>query len=76
MRTLITEYEKKLLNKVKEARQTFKKQAGNAKKECDVLKHATSNLNMFVERLKAAKSPLRTVPEALAAHRQFQHVHI
>ena len=61
MRSLITEYEKKLLNKVKEARETFKKQAANAKKECDVLKNAASNLNMFVERLKAAKSPLRTV---------------
>ena len=32
MRNLITEYEKKLLNKVKEARETFKKQAANAQK--------------------------------------------
>ena len=61
MRNLITEYEKKLLKKVKGARETFKKQAANAKKECNVLKNATSSLNMFVERLKAAKSPLRTV---------------
>ena len=61
MRNLITEREKKLLNKVKEARETFKKQAANVKKECDVLKNATSSLNMFLERLKTAKSPLRTV---------------
>ena len=38
MRTLITDYEKKLVNKVKEARETFKNQAANARKECDVLK--------------------------------------
>ena len=61
MRNLITEYEKKLLNKVKEARETFKKQAANDNKECDILKNATSSLNMSVERLKVAKSPLRTV---------------
>ena len=71
MRTLITEYEKKLLNKVKEARETFKKQAANAKKECDVLKNATSNLNVFVERLQATKSPLRTVLHAPIAKQEM-----
>ena len=71
MRNLITEYEKKLLNKVKEARETFKKQAANAKKECDVLKNATSSLNLFVERLKAAKSPLRTVLHAPIAKQEM-----
>ena len=61
MRNLITEHEKKLLNKVKEARETFKQQATNVKKECDALKNAASRLNMFVQGLKGAKSPLRTV---------------
>ena len=71
MRNLITEYEKKLLNKVKEARETFKKQAANAKKECDVLKNAASSLNIFVERVKAAKSALRTVLHAPIAKQEM-----
>ena len=68
---MITECEKKLLNKVKEARETFKKQAANAKKECDVLKNAASSLNMSVERLKAANSPLRTVLHAPIAKQKM-----
>ena len=71
MRTLITEYEKQLLNKVNEARETFKKQAANAKKECDVLKNAISNVDMFVERLKEAKSPLYTVLHAPIAKQEM-----
>ena len=61
MRAIVTECEKKLLNKVREAREIFKKQAANAEKDCDILKNAASSLNMFVERLKTGKSPLRTV---------------
>ena len=71
MRTLITECEKKLLNKVKEARETFKKQAENAKKECDVKKNTTSSLNMSVDRLKAAKSALLTVLHAPIAKQEM-----
>ena len=71
MRTLITEHEKKLLNKVKLARETVKKQAAFAKKECDVLKNTTSSLNMFVERLKAAKSPLHTILHAPIAKQEM-----
>ena len=37
MRTLITECEKKLLNKVNEARERFKEQTAKARRECDVL---------------------------------------
>ena len=71
MRAVITEGEKKLLNEVKEATETFKKQAANAKKECDVLKNATSSLNVFVEGLKAAESPLRTVLHAPIAKQKM-----
>ena len=71
MRAAITECEKKLLNKVKEATEAFKKQATKAKKECDVLKNTASSLNMSVERLKAAKSPLRTVLHAPIAKQKI-----
>ena len=64
MRAAITECEKKLLSKVKEATETFKMPAANAKEECDALKNTTSSLNTSVERLKAAKSPLHIVLHA------------
>ena len=71
MRSLITECEKKLLNKVMEARETFKKQAVNAKKECSVLKNTTSSLNVTVEGLKVAESPLRSVLHAPVAEQEM-----
>ena len=77
MRKLITECEKKLLNRVKEARETTKKQAANAKKECDDLKNATSSLNIFVERLKAANSPLLTLLHApIARQEMLRQLHV
>ena len=77
MRSLITECEKKLLNKVMEARETFKKQAANAKKECGVLKNTASSLKMSVERLKAAKSPLRTALHApIAKQKMLQQLDV
>ena len=71
MRALITEHEKELLEKVNEAREAFKKQTAKSRRECDVLKATTFSLNMSVERLKEANSPLRTVLHAPIAKQEM-----
>ena len=71
MQNPITECEKKALNKVKEARETFEELAANAKKTCDGLKTATSSRKMFEDPLKAAKSPPCTVLDTPIAKQEM-----